>query len=469
MGSAPKVGLLVVVFIGLLLTAYGLLEKSLFAKQTDTYYIEFENAGGLQSGARVLLAGVQIGSVSAVELMTPGKARAVVSIERGYSIPQGSTAVLPTSFISIGDRQVEIITPTDVEKVPALAPGSSIVGRLASPLDAIVPNSEETVAELNKTLVAFREFVSDPELKESFTRMVTTSERTIQNFGDLAHSMNGMIRENSDSFEGILASTRNSLENLEAVSVEVKKLVESGELQDKTVALLDNMNEAVIAGKELVAELNALASDPEMKASLKSTLANVETMSDSGTRIAASAETMAANGAVVSEEVVTLSRKANALADDVKELLESFKGAVDRFKGVTAPGAGGVEVQADLLRETDPSRFRADLGMSIPIGEERLHLGLYDAFESNKLNLQISRDFSNYLALRYGVYASKPGIGVDYRLAPSLGLRADLFDLNDPQLDLRLGYRFDEKTTAYLGFERIFRSPMAVVGVGIKK
>ena len=78
MQSAWKVGALVVVFAALILATYAILQRSLFAKKTQDYYVLFDNAGGLDTGARVLLAGVQIGTVSKVELISAGQARATI-------------------------------------------------------------------------------------------------------------------------------------------------------------------------------------------------------------------------------------------------------------------------------------------------------------------------------------------------------------------------------------------------------
>jgi phospholipid/cholesterol/gamma-HCH transport system substrate-binding protein len=267
-----------------------------------------------------------------------------------------------------------------------------------------------------------------------------------------------------------MATTAVSLENLQAVTLEVRRLVESGDIQDRTVALLDSLNTAVQSGQKLVEELNAMATDPAMRNSLESTLSNVEKMSESGTRIAANAEVMAENGVVVSDEAVKLSRKANELAIQVEDLIKTFKETLNRFTGgSSAVFGGGVELSADVVRETDPARIRTDLNVSLPVGDEKLVFGLYDAFESNKLNLQFSRNMNELVALRYGVYASKPGVGVDYALAPRLNLRSDLFGLNEPQLDLRLGYRIDSRFNAWFGVERIFQRPMAAFGFGIKR
>jgi len=68
MQSATRVGFLVVVFVGLLVGAYAVLQRSFFAPKTKTYYAEFADAGGVTTGARVLMAGVEIGTVAGVEL-----------------------------------------------------------------------------------------------------------------------------------------------------------------------------------------------------------------------------------------------------------------------------------------------------------------------------------------------------------------------------------------------------------------
>ena len=461
--------MLVIVFVGLMVATYAILERSVFAKPTTEYYVEFADAGGLTKGATVLLAGVRIGSVTSVELVAERKARVTIAVDEDHRIPAGSTAILPTSFISIGDLRVEIVPPQESGLVAYLKPGDTFYGYVKSPLESLMPDSESTIKELNATLTAFRELLEDEEMRAGVNRLVAASEQTIASFGDLAVRMDGLLADNADSFATLLATTGRSLENLEAVSVAVKDLVESGELEDRTIALLDNLNEAVVMGQELMAELNAFATDPEMKRAITETLENVKAMSESGTRIAASAEVMAENGVVVSVEAVKLARKANELADEVKELLDTFRETLDRLRTGGASLATGAELTVDLIRETEPGRFRSDLNVTLPLGEERLTLGLYDAFERNKINLQLGRDYGSHLAFRYGVYAGKAALGVDYALASRLGLRGDLFGLNEPQLDLRFRYHFGDGVNGWFGVERIFQRPMPTAGVGIKK
>src|SRR5690606_4799149 len=115
MASAWKVGVFVIIFAGLMLGVYAVLQKSLFAVEQDSYVVVFDDAGGLTTGSAVLYAGVKIGEVGAVELTEDSKAKVILSIDADRKIPLGTTAVLPGSFISIGDRQLLLKPPASVD------------------------------------------------------------------------------------------------------------------------------------------------------------------------------------------------------------------------------------------------------------------------------------------------------------------------------------------------------------------
>ncbi len=467
MQSAGKVGGLVILFGVLFIGVYATLQKSFFARQADVYYAVFADAGGLTTGSPVFLSGVQIGSVEKIDLVKPGEARVVLSIDKGRPIPEGSQAVLPTSFISIGDKQLQIVPPAAITNL--LQPGDTIPGTLQKPLDSLLPNSEKTVEELNNTLIAVQKLLEDQQLKGGVTDLLATSQETAKKFGNLAGRIDGFMASNQGQVASMIKTTHASLMNLQAMSTEFRKLVESGQIQGKTTQLLDNMNAAVIQGQKLVADLQATANDPEIKASMKGTLKNFETMSQSGTRIAVDAEAMAKNGVVISEETVTLLKKANKLASDAEKLIEEFKKTVEKLEGKGKSMLPKVSAEAVAMRETNPGRTRADVNIDFSIGSDRFLIGMYDAFESNKINAQIYKAMGPSLDLRYGVYASKPGVGVDYSLAPKLKLRGDLFGLNDPQLDFRLRYEFGSGITGWLGMDRIFERNSPSFGVGIRK
>lgn len=465
MDSAVKVGALVVLMAGMVIGVFALLQRSVFAQPMDEYIVEFEDAGGLSRGARVLFAGVTVGQVSDVQLVGT-QAEVTIRIQADTPIPVGSVVKLPSSLISLGDRQVEIVPGTSTA---LLEPGSRIRGELVGALENFLPDSEATLRELNNTLVAVQDLLGDEALRGGVVNLMETSAQTAEQFGNLAGRIDGLIVRNAGGVEQLLAVTEQSLRNVNAITEEVRDLVASGQFQDQTSELLATLNEAVFTGTALIEDLRAIANDPELRAQFDRSLNNVEQLLERGNLIAMNTERITANGVLASEEAVVLMQKVNALADDVGGLIEDVRGTVTGIATRVPALTSNIGLEASLTRETDPNRNRVDVVASVPFGSDRLRLGLYDAFESNRLIAQFQRNVQTNLGLRYGVYASQPGVGVDYRVAPRVDLRADLFGLNEPQFDLRATYQFGSGTFGSFAIERVFDRNAPAIGFGIQR
>jgi phospholipid/cholesterol/gamma-HCH transport system substrate-binding protein len=472
MQSAWKVGALVLVFVGLLAGALVVLNASIFSKPTDHYYVRFADAGGLDSGAEVLLAGVSIGKVEKVQLSDQGDALVTLSIEKGRTISKKFIAVLPTSFISIGDHQVLLQAATN--ETGNYEPNNldtPIPGKLQGPLEGILPDTSSTITELNKTMVAFRELLEDKELRNGLVNIMKSGEQTSTKFGKLADNLNGTLARNSGEIDTLMASMVTTMKSVQVVSKEIETFASSGKLQNQTDTLLTTMNQAASEGKALMEDLRAYTADPEMQESLKKTIDNFEKMSDSGVNIASDAEQMSKNGIEITAQTRDLMTKANNVADEVSKLIEDVKGAVQKFDPTNGSGSllPKVEVESGLTYTTDNTHLRSDVNLIIPSGKDKLIFGLYDAFETNKINLMLEKGINDRTDLRYGVYASKPGVGVSYRFAPSTWLQSELFGLNDPQLDIRLKHRFNETIHGWVGVDKVFGRNTPAIGIGIKR
>jgi hypothetical protein len=466
MQAAAKVGGLVILFGAMGVGVFAVLQQNAFAVPTKPYRVVFADAGGLTSGARVTMSGVKVGFVEAVVLESPGKAVAKIRVEEAYKIPEGSVAVLPGSLITIGDKEVQIVPS---KSVAMLDVNGEIPGSIESPLTKMFPDTGATLENVNKTLISVQKLLGDKDLKDGLVGMMNEGQNTARSFNHLANTLDHTVARSSTKVDAILATTANSLENMEAVSLEIKKLVASGELEGKAMKLLDSLDAAVVQGRQLMEDFHAMAADPEMQASLRNSIANMEKMTDSGTRIAADMELVSKNGVTMSEEGTQLMKKANELAEEVHQLIADFKGAVEKFGPVGAAVLPNISYEASLTYEMDGRHLRTDANVFVPMGKDQVMLGLHDAFESNKLNLMLQKRFGDSMSLRYGVYASKPGVGVDYRVAPSLFLRGDLYGLNDTQFDLRMRYDFGGGVQGWAGMESIFDRNSPSIGIGIKR
>src|SRR5688572_16993526 len=134
MHGAWKVGLLVLVFAGLLVFAYTLLGRPLFVPERVDYYAKFEDAGGTASGTKVLMAGVPIGYVDEVKLAGPKLAVMTLKILPDIKIPTGSRAVISSSFIGLGDSPISIEPPAELTGA-SLPVGATIAGMHRSAIE----------------------------------------------------------------------------------------------------------------------------------------------------------------------------------------------------------------------------------------------------------------------------------------------------------------------------------------------
>ncbi|OWU64808.1 MAG: hypothetical protein CBB60_007980, partial [Armatimonadetes bacterium Cent15-Ar3] len=219
MGNAAKVGGLVVVFIAMLLGAYAFLGKSLFGPKFQTFYASFPDAGGITPGTRILLAGVNIGLVTSVELASPTEAKATLAVKPGINIPAGSKLLLPSSLVGLGEQVILLNPPKDIKG--NLATGSTIPGGKAGALDGILPNAPATVEELTKTMAAFRKLLEDPELTGGLKKLMATTNATMGEFGKTAGSFNNVINSNQANLTQTLVAMRDGMQNINGLTKEL--------------------------------------------------------------------------------------------------------------------------------------------------------------------------------------------------------------------------------------------------------
>jgi phospholipid/cholesterol/gamma-HCH transport system substrate-binding protein len=479
MQNSAKVGALVIAFMAMLYGGYAFLGQKLFGPKTKTFYAEFNDAGGLSAGTRILMSGVNVGTVTKVSLVSPTKAKMTLAINPEVGIPAETVAQLPTSLTGLGEQILLLVPPKT--STNNLLEGEVLVGRKQKALDSFLPNGEETIAELTKTLAAFRRILEDQSLMGGFKDLLGSTNQTMKEFGKTSASVNGLIVSNQAALAKTLNSAASTAKNIEGMTQELYALSKSGKLQGDLTATLSNIRKASEEGTKMVAEMNKLISEPELQAALKGSAANIKTMTESGVKMAANGEgiaknveKMTADGPEISRKVSDLMTKANEIATKISGIADDIKGAIGKVSKVVEGGGqnplSNIETRFDLLQESKPSFLRTDVLAIFPDSKgDSFQLGLFNAFEQNKLIAQYSKKFDDNLSLRYGIFASKPGLGVDYRLSPRTSMRGDVFSLNDPRFDLRFRYEFGGGLIGWFGVDRVFKDNAPLFGIGIRR
>lgn len=469
MQGALKVGILVVGFVAAFLVAYGVLGRSVWAEKVDRYRAVFTDAAGIVSGSEVTMSGVRVGRISSVVLERPGRAVLKLEIKRGVAIPEGTKATIPGSLIGIGDRPLELRPPTVIGRM--LPVGAELPGETQGALGALGPQGEETLKALNATLKATQNLIEDKELRGRVDTLLASSNQTITEFGSLAKQINQMVGSNQAQVQSAMKKAVAMMSDLQVATKAIARIAGDGKLEAQMNSLVAEMNSTMKESNLLIADLRKTVNDPELRNPVKEILANSQTMSASGARIAADAELMAKNGVTVSEQAITVMDKASKLADELSEVLKKFNETLGGVAGFARGGSGigKIDTEVGMTYASGPREIRTDFEASTVLGGSRFYLGLWDAFETNGLIAQIGRPISDRGELRYGVYAGKPGLGVTYRLAPGATLRGDLFDINHPRFDARARIDFTKDISGWFGVESILDEPYPSIGFSIRR
>lgn len=321
-----KVGALILVSLGVL-AAFILVMGGLSFEKTYTVYVDFDNPGGLQTGAPVKIASVKVGKVKELRFMggavdpktnrrTLVRARIEIAQRVQESVHEDADfyvtmqGVLGEPFLAVDPG-----TPTR----PLLQDGAIVKGVDPPRLDLFLAKAYELLDTAMTGIRNNRELISD----------IAT------NTAGLLKNLNGVLVDNRERINRIV-------ENLEALSVEAKTLTAHARTNyvdnPKIARTIDNVDRItqdlqkdsgplLKDARESMANLNrasALVGSPEEQAKLKKALDDVAQIAAHANAAAADAQTIVAHikkgqgtvGGLVMDE---------AVYDDVQEMVRDLK------------------------------------------------------------------------------------------------------------------------------------------------
>jgi phospholipid/cholesterol/gamma-HCH transport system substrate-binding protein len=190
-----KVGLFVLV--GLVLVALLLIQ---FSKGTSlfesTYALRLHavNVGGLKIRAGVLLAGVQVGSVSDIQLADDGKSVTILlSVYKKFKIYHDARFVIEQAGF-LGDQYVSVIPTTN--SPPVLEDGADVECQEPFNLQEVARSASGFINRIEETAQKLDDSVTD-------LRRVVLNEQTLTNFSIALNNMRTFSEQAMGTLGGI--------------------------------------------------------------------------------------------------------------------------------------------------------------------------------------------------------------------------------------------------------------------------
>lgn len=321
-----KVGALILVSLGIL-AAFVLVMGGLTFEKTYTVYVDFDNPGGLQSGAPVRIAGVKCGKVSEMRFLG-GKldpqtnrrtlVRAKLAIEERVHESIRDDADFYVTTQGVLGEQFLAIEPGSPQR-PVLAENTIVKGVDPPRLDLFLAKAYELLDTTMNGLRNNRELISDiatntagllKGLNSTLTDNRERVDRIVQNVESLTAEANTLTVNARKNYVDNPKIAR-TIDNVEKLTSDIQR--DSGPLLKDTREAIANLNRAskVIGGEE-------------EQAKLKKTLDDVAQLASRVNAAAADAQSIVQHikkgngtvGALVMDE---------AIYDDVQEMVRDLK------------------------------------------------------------------------------------------------------------------------------------------------
>lgn len=320
-----KVGLLILVSMTLL-GVLVLVMSGFSLERTYPVYADFDNPGGLQSGAPVRMAGVRVGTVKEMRFMggvidPTTKRRTLVRAEVSLHTRVRETIRQDASFYvttqGVLGEQFMAIDPGSPEQ-PVLAEGAIVKGIDPPRLDLFLAKAYELLDTAVTGIRNNRELISDiatstATLLKGLAAIVTDHreriDRIVINLEALSSETNGLVRDTRARVNDPRLSR--TLENVDRIAADVQR--DSGPLLKDAKETLANLNRT-----------SALLGDPKEQERYKKALRDLAELLGRANVAAADAQTVVAKikkgegtiGALVMDEEVY---------DDIQEMVRDLK------------------------------------------------------------------------------------------------------------------------------------------------
>jgi phospholipid/cholesterol/gamma-HCH transport system substrate-binding protein len=258
LSAEAKVGLLVLGSSVILLWMTMMVGKFDFGKPKGyTVTATFDTVSGLDLKAAVRMAGVQIGTVEAVEL-DDSKAKVILRIDPKVKIPKGAEAAVKTMGL-LGDKYVDLIPPQhqavpgqtgqerssfykDGDRLERTVPSSDadqLISKLSAIADDIkkVTNSMSNVFGSQRGEKSMEDILHDlrettANIKEFSYALNSDGSELIVRLNELASNLNGVVNDNKDNLKTTLENVKEASKSAELAlaSIEnVTKKIDRGE------------------------------------------------------------------------------------------------------------------------------------------------------------------------------------------------------------------------------------------------
>ncbi len=353
-----------------------------FSTGNYTINIMYDNVGGLNKGALVRYAGVNVGKVAEVSVENH-RVKVVADISEDVKIPVGATFAIGSDGV-MGAKFVNI-TPEGIASANYCEDNQVVNGVGGQGLDEFLAKSGKVLDKLNSLADAFNNVFGDEAVQTSMREGFLNARDISDNLNRFTKVMAESATNNQEDLHNMVRNLSGMSQRMNSVAMHLETITREASANGQTGRnVADLANKLATAGHNvevMTKSLQTLVTDPKTQADLKGTLNNVR---------------------------------------ETSERANNILGVVSNAK-----------LQADIMYGTSNSKWRTDMGVNFPFPQGKtLYLGASDIGASNKLDLQMGMSVLPTVQARAGVFFGDFSVGATWQIDKNFSLFTDIYDFN---------------------------------------
>ncbi|MCX7599213.1 MAG: MlaD family protein [Armatimonadetes bacterium] len=534
MSNEAKVGGVFVVLV-VVATGVALYMGGCWARMgTYHLYVRFADAGTIEPGSDVMMAGVKIGTVADVSLRPdeqnwPGQPAVItLAIHKRYTIPAnyrfsiGQGGLLGVRYVSVDPPRKE-----KVDKGPAglLQPGQEVSGeglKGMAALDEMADALKEDMPELGDTLRRRIEHLADRaeatylgveqeklvrQILRNLSSMTRAANRAALQAERLAATLNATARAGRPEVVAMLRDLRAAAASVRETAAVAQRFVATSTLPVNLEATGLHLREATASAREAAEAVRDLLASPETRERFDTLTQNLARSSEHLTRLTEQAEKLVGDEAFqadVKASAASLRETMKSLEETTEHLrkvltdptfTEDLRATVHNLRQASVEGAEVARKASSSLDRVDRTMDRlseavssirperttglldiyglrhSGLGMDVDLdfyyGAETKHfwrLGMVDLGDRERTNLQRGFVLGGPWTLRAGIFANKPGLGIDWYSPRGWRAELEFWNPDESYLDFSLHRRLGDDWLLSLGVHDLLHDREPFVG-----
>lgn len=391
--SEVKVGAVALGALAIFMAVISFLGTFSFAGGGYRMSVLYDQVGGLKEGHVVRYAGVDVGTVRAVNV-EGNKVHAILKIKEGIRIPQGSNFSIGSDGM-LGEKFVAILPPARIDG-RYIEPGEEVSGSIGANLDDFMASSTKVLEKVEGIADALNNVLGDKEVQKSMRDGFLNARDISTNLNTFSRVMAETAVDNQKDMTIMIRQLSQMAERMNSVATHMDSIMtgadNNGQSGKDLAAMAQNLATASERVEKMTGTLEKVVTDPKTEKDLRATLQNAKETSEKANRMLTTLETA-------------------------------------RF-------------QTEALYNEKNSDWLSNMGVTLrPKDNSFVYLGAYDIGDKNKLDLQFGHDIDDF-SLRLGATQGKLGVGLDYRVNNSLKLFTDVYDFDETKVKVGGEYMF---------------------------